>query len=162
MKFIVEESLGKLAKNLRILGYDTTLARSLSTDAIITLANRQSRVFLTRSRKIAKSQKKFSRRLLKSVQSEQQLLELKDMLQYRPELLLTRCLQCNSRLLTTTQTPANLPEYIKSHFQEFHYCPQCQKYYWRGSHYRQMQNKMQQIFMSTAKAEITETEKRQS
>jgi len=151
MKFIVEESLGKLAKSLRMLGYDTSIARSLSTDAIITLANRQRRIFLTRSPKIAKLQKRFSRRLLRSDQTDQQLLELKDILQYRPDQILSRCLQCNKILQTTTQVPTSLPDYIKENFAEFQYCAQCKKYFWQGSHYRQMQNKMQKLFSASQK-----------
>jgi len=65
-KFLLAENLGKLAKWLRFLGYDAALYRKISLDNMIRIANKDNRIILTRSKKVAKNKRKFKRILIKS------------------------------------------------------------------------------------------------
>jgi len=146
MKFLVEESLGRLVKELRILGYDTVIVKSINIDAIITLANRQNRIYLTRSGKQAKLKQQFLRRLIKSVNHIEQLQEIQDLVGYHEENLFSRCLKCNARLEKVKEPQGILPESVLKNQAEFSYCKHCRKDFWKGTHHRDMEKRMQNIF----------------
>ncbi len=148
MKFIVEENLARLAKELRALGYDVVIAKAMSVDAIITQANRQSRIFLTRNNKIAKMKKAFSRKLIKSDVYEKQILELLDYIEFNEDKIFSRCLECNSKLHVRKEADNSVPDYVRDNYQEFMYCGKCKKYYWKGSHYQAMLERLRSIFFN--------------
>ena len=52
MKFLADRMLGKLVKELRMLGYDTVYYRGEGTYPLIKLAREEGRVILTRSTKL--------------------------------------------------------------------------------------------------------------
>jgi uncharacterized protein with PIN domain len=148
MRFIAEENMARLAKELRALGYDVVIAKAMSTDAIITQANRQSRIFLTRNKKIAKMKKKFSRKLITTDISEKQILELSDYIVFAEDKVFTRCLECNEKLQVRKEADNSVPDYVRDNHREFMYCSKCKKYYWKGTHYRTMLEHLRNVFIN--------------
>src|SRR5512139_3461394 len=97
MKFIADRMLGKLAKELRMLGYDTVYYRGEKAYPLIKLAREEGRVILTRNTKL------FPKRpedLIIQVMEVKPSLQLRELLQkkvisLKEGTLFSRCLLCN-------------------------------------------------------------------
>ncbi|MBN1948901.1 MAG: hypothetical protein JW784_04085 [Candidatus Cloacimonetes bacterium] len=146
--FLLSENLNRLARWLRLLGYDAALYRSIDFDNMIRIANRDRRIILTRDRKQATSRKKFNRRLIQTEYHLQQLRELQDLIRFDQEYAFTRCLECNRRLFAISAEKIKdlVPEYTRQQQQGFLYCRQCGRIYWQGDHYRDMKDQLDKIF----------------
>lgn len=146
--FLLSENLNRLARWLRLLGYNAALFRSIDFDNMIRIANRDRRIILTRDRKQAISRKKFKRRLIKTDNHLLQLRELLDLIRFDQAHAFTRCLECNRRLFVISGDKIKdlVPEYTRQQHQEFLYCRQCGRIYWQGDHYRDMKDKLEKLF----------------
>jgi len=139
--FILDVHLGKLAKHLRLLGFDASHANTLTDSRIIEIAQNENRIILTRDTGILKNGKVRWGYWVRSAEPERQLYELAA--QYR--LLdfkkpFTRCLECNGELkpVDMMEISDSLPAMIKKEQREFSRCQKCKKVYWKGSHYRKL------------------------
>jgi uncharacterized protein with PIN domain len=137
MKFAADRMLGKLAKWLRFLGYDTTYSNDLSEDEFLAQVN-EGRTLLTRNtrfkRKVAKDKLVF----IRDNDPKVQLQELISGLRLRPEpkRFFTRCTLCNEVLDPTEGAGVygRVPDYIWTAHDRFSRCNRCGKLYWEGSH----------------------------
>ncbi|MDO9578196.1 MAG: Mut7-C RNAse domain-containing protein [Candidatus Cloacimonadales bacterium] len=147
-KFLLSENLNRLAKWLRLLGYDAAIYKAISTDKMINLANKERRILLTRSNKIAVRKEKFSRILIKSEFHTEQLKEIRSYLVFSREHIFTRCLICNKILFAISRDKVwNLvPEFVLNSIKEYKVCRKCGKIYWPGSHYKNMLEVLRNIF----------------
>ena len=147
-KFLLSENLNRLAKWLRLLGYDAAIYKSISTDKMISLAVKERRIILTRSRKIAARKEKFSRILIRSEFHKQQLIELKDYIGFSEKHLFTRCSECNKKLvaIAADQIRNLIPEVIFASHDEFSICRKCGRIYWPGTHYENIMHELEDIF----------------
>jgi uncharacterized protein with PIN domain len=152
MKFLVDRMLGKLAKGLRMLGYDTIYYRGEDTQPMIQLARQEGRMILTRNTKL-KAKRSEDRILI--VTEDNPFLQLKQLIQkghisFNEETLFSRCLLCNVLLdeVTREEAAGKVPEFIFYQQKTFFRCPQCQKIYWPGSHQEKMQKRMEELFQS--------------
>lgn len=147
-KFILTENLNKLASWLRILGYNTVVARSISFDRIITVAAKERRIVLTRASKQANSKKKFSRILIKEELPLKQLEEISHLLEYDEEKIFTRCLKCNSLLhkISKEHLPNSVPKFVQESLDDFRKCGKCNQVFWQGTHYEDMLVKIKSFF----------------
>ncbi|MBN2461320.1 MAG: hypothetical protein JXB60_06905 [Candidatus Cloacimonetes bacterium] len=148
IKFILTENLNRLAKWLRLLGYDAALYKAISFPNLIRLARKDKRTLLTRSSEQAGSRQHFARRLLKSENHLQQLREIKDLLVYDEELIFSRCLLCNRKLvpITREKIKSRIPEFIYRNQQLFKICRQCGRIFWQGTHTAEMLKTLTYIF----------------
>lgn len=146
-KFLLDENLGKLAKWLRMLGYDCVVYKSISIEKKISLCSKERRIFLTRSNKIAKRKEDFNRILIRSVKYDKQLQEMLHLIELNNEMLFSRCLACNNKLheMQSERIGGLVPEYVKHNFTEFKICRKCGKVFWQGSHYDAMMNKLKNL-----------------
>ena len=153
MKFIADRTLGKLAKELRMLGYDTVYYRGENAYSLIKLAREESRVILTRSTKL--TPKSSEDRIVRVIEDKPslQIRELiqKKVIQLREESLFSRCLLCNVPLneIPREEAEGRVPDFILYQQKEFHRCPQCLRIYWQGSHQDHMQKKIEGLFEQT-------------
>lgn len=144
MRFIVDNNVGKLARALRVLGYDTVFVNPIADDELIALAHREGRIILTRDAGILR------RRVVTSgavravrVESDDwraQLGQIVGELGLTSTPRFTRCLECNAPLVPTTREEAqpHVPPYVYHTQPAFLACPACGRHFWPGTHWRHM------------------------
>lgn len=147
VRFCVDVHLGKLARLLRMLGFDTIYKNNFSKDELLKIARDQSRCVLSKSPYFLKFPD-ITFYQIKSSDSYQQLKEVTDhfhlLHSFTP---FTRCLYCNAILEKKEKAEVNislLPK-TKRHFTEFWQCPSCKKNYWKGSHYERMMKEIEKL-----------------
>ncbi len=142
IRFIADSMLGKLAKWLRILGYDTLYFRDGEDTRLLATARRESRILLTRDTRLIR------RRRLCPILFVHHDRVWDQLRQVARELGLTmgerfgsRCLRCNRSLalLARDQAAGQVPEYVFRHHEVFSRCEGCGRVYWAGSHLRHME-----------------------
>jgi uncharacterized protein with PIN domain len=150
MKFLADRMLGKLAKEIRMLGYDTVYYRGENLYPLIKLAREEGRVILTRNTKLLP---KKPEDCIIQVKEDKPPLQLKELLQkgvisWKEEDLFSRCLLCNTLLdkIPREEVEGNVPDFIFYQQKEFSRCPQCLRIYWKGSHQDHMQKKVDKLF----------------
>lgn len=147
-QFVLDVHLGKLAKLLRLLGFDTCYRNDYADETIAQLAARENRIVLTRDIGLLKHKIIYWGYWLRSQHPPQQLTEI---LAYfnlyhicRP---LTRCLACNGCLYQVEKEDVikELPPNTRLYFNEFFRCPDCRRLFWKGSHYDHMLSEVAKI-----------------
>ena len=138
MRFVCDVMLGKLAKYLRILGFDAVYLRS--GDLLEQYAREDDPpLFLTRRGK-GVTYKKTT--YITSENVWEQVREIKELIKpfINSERILGRCINCN-RLLADVEKESiehRVPEFVFHTYNAFKICPQCQRVYWAGTHTEKM------------------------
>jgi len=137
--FIADCHLGKLAKYLRMMGFDTLYFSSIDDNDLIELAQSESRIILTRDRALHE-RKEAPTFYLQPIDNLEQLKVLQEHFQIKDYQLSSRCLICNTPLekISKNKVQEKLPPKVKHYFNEFEICPTCKRIYWHGDHYRHM------------------------
>jgi uncharacterized protein with PIN domain len=147
--FAAEKTLGKLAKWLRLLGFDTLYEREIAAERFIeTLEN--NRILLTRTQRTKKQLASRKLIFIESDHLEKQLdqvireLELKAA-DTRP---FSICLQCNVLIVAAQKNSVwgRVPDYIFETHNHFQRCPKCGRIYWPGSHTQRSLEKIRTLF----------------
>jgi uncharacterized protein with PIN domain len=144
-KFVADSMLGKLAKWLRVLGYDTHYQRHYSPGVMDELV-KGSRLLLSRRRETVHQYT--GALLLHGNAVGEQIAELKERLHLVPDRSrwFTRCLICNILLgdVQIDTARENVPEYVfYQNISGIKYCPSCGRYYWPGSHRTRMERQLE-------------------
>ncbi len=154
-RFIVDHNVGKLAKWLRVMGYDTLFFNGSNDSRMIATALAERRVILTRDtqimqrRVVTKGQLKAV--LIKSDRPELQMHQVIETLnldcQFRP---FTICLECNQTLVVRSKEQVKdlVPPYVFQTQSQYMECPTCQRIYWRGTHWQAMTERLKQFMKS--------------
>ncbi len=134
MRFLADTMLGKLAKWLRILGYDVLYARDLDDRALLALARAEGRTLLTRDEELARRSRGV---LISSDDWREQLRELSQLVRLERSGLFTRCLECNVPLepVKREEVVDHVSAYLLASQAEFGRCPRCRRIYWKGTHF---------------------------
>jgi hypothetical protein len=130
--------LGRLARWLRLLGYDTLYDRRWDDAELARVAAREQRVLLTRDHALLR--RRIVRRglLVDEDDPDRQLrfvvAELG--LTRDPKRLFTRCLHCNTPVepVAADDVRGEVPPYVLRHCDRFARCPGCGRVYWNGTH----------------------------
>ena len=133
--------LGRLARWLRVLGYDTWYDIAVADAVLVEIAAREDRVLLTRDRHLLKELRPASAHEVRQDDPLQQLRELVLALGLvPPRELFTRCLLDNTPLVPVPPREAEplLPEGVRGLSGAVRRCPACMRLYWDGSHVRRM------------------------
>ena len=140
MKLLADTMLGRLAKWLRMLGYDTMYVVDADSYSVLRSARVEDRLLLTRDRDLT------TRRGVRTLYIESDTLE-----EQLRQVFLTlgpletparpRCSVCNRELhdLPRELAVSRVPPFIHKTHESFKVCPKCQRVYWRGSHWRRIQ-----------------------
>ena len=142
--FIADAMLGRLARWLRILGYDTLYDVSLDDPQLVRIARAQDRILLTRDLGLAR-RRNVRLIVLESETLEGQLAHLRRELGISALAPFTRCPVCNERLepVTTDRAWGQVPSYVFATQDAFRLCPNCNRFYWRGTHWDRMREVME-------------------
>jgi uncharacterized protein with PIN domain len=144
VRFILDTHLGKLARYLRMLGFDTLYDNRINDIDLAKIAGSGGqRIVLTRDVGLLKHKRINHGYFVRATQPRKQLVELLDRFDLRRQVTpFKRCVHCNG-LLEPVQKPAvrgQVPEGIYRKFQVFVRCSCCGQIYWQGSHYERMHN----------------------
>ena len=147
IKFVCDVMLGTLAKWLRILGFDTKYSKDFEDEEILKIAEEENRVVLTRDKLLANKAKKavyINERGLDE-QIKKVLNELK--INVDEGKILTRCILCNVKVekIEKEKVKGKVPPHVFENHNEFWICPNCQRIYWAGTHWQNMEEKIKKI-----------------
>jgi uncharacterized protein len=148
LRFVLDVHLGKLARLLRMSGFDCFYRNDLDDPEIISIAQEQERIVLTRDRGILRNKKVSHGHFVQSTEPKEQLKEIIEVFglrdQFKP---LSRCMVCNGNIgkVDKQQIESLLLPGTRKHFEEFFRCGQCSKIYWKGSHYDKMVSLLKNI-----------------
>jgi uncharacterized protein len=141
-RFVLDVHLGKLARLLRLLGFDTVFDADLSEKELVTIAVNRNRILLSRGVNILKHKTIVHGYWLRSQQPETQLQEVIRYYSLAGEFqIFTRCMVCNGAIVPVAKGKVQdqLPPKTRLYFHEFYQCQHCRRVYWKGSHYERMQ-----------------------
>jgi uncharacterized protein len=149
MKFLADHMLGKLAKDLRVLGFDTKYYHGGDGRGLLEIARREGRIILTRRTK------DFSPATddgVVYIVQDQPSLQMRELI--REEIILrdqatpfSRCLLCNALLtpIDRGEAEGKVPDFVFYSQLEFFACPDCGKIYWKGSHQEHMEKRIEEL-----------------
>lgn len=150
MKFVVDEMMGRLAKWLRILGYDTVYMKDVEDNEVLRVAFRDGRILLTRDAQLLDRIKIPEAYLVKAESSY--LEQLKEVLEHfdlpmDENQIFTRCLQCNVpiHIIEKSKVIGKIPPYVAKSQAEFKICPNCQRIFWPATHYTNTIHKLREM-----------------
>jgi hypothetical protein len=152
MKFIVDSNVGRLARWLRMAGFDTVFINDLDDNRLVRLALSEGRVLLTKDTQILKRRVAAIGRLkvllIESEKIREQLRQVVKTLDLSNEIKpFTLCLECNQPLATREkeQVKELVPPYIFKTQNQYMRCPKCLRIYWRGTHWQRMSRDLEKI-----------------
>ncbi|NOZ12465.1 MAG: hypothetical protein GXO69_02310 [Acidobacteria bacterium] len=134
-RFAVDIMLGKLAKWLRLMGFDTFYSNSAGDSFLTALATGEKRILLTRDRPLAAKMGN-SAYFVHNILLPGQLAEIRaafHLYLFHPR---TRCSICNGILLSISKSEVakKVPPYVFQTQKNFLQCSRCGKIYWNGTH----------------------------
>jgi len=151
-KFIVDCNVGKLAKWLRLMGYDTSFFNGTDDSQLVATALAEGRVILSRDTQIMErrviTSGKLKAILIQSDKPELQIRQVIDALEldsnFRP---FTICLECNQVLEERNKDEVKelVPPYVFKTQSQFMQCPACHRVYWRGTHWQSMTKRLEKF-----------------
>ena len=132
--------LGRLVKWLRVIGQDVTYGQHLAGYGLIRAARAESRLILTRDRRLKQKQPPpFI--FIESDHYREQLRQVIQTCNLKPgRNLFTRCVACNSVLQPRAKETVEkiVPPYVLSTQEKFSWCPACRRVYWPATHHEKM------------------------
>jgi uncharacterized protein with PIN domain len=154
MTFVADCMLGRLAKWLRILGFDVLYFPKAEDPALVEIARREGRVLLTRDTGlIERTAKRENRLFVRSDDWEDQVVQVLDEYglwdEVRPN---TRCIACNLPLRALSRERARnlVTPYVGERASAFAVCSGCDRVFWQGTHYGDMEKKIERLLSRRA------------
>lgn len=154
-KFIVDCNVGKLAKWLRLMGYDSRFFEGSDDSQLVAIAQAEGRVILSRDTQIMKrrviTSGKLKAVLIRNDDPELQIHQVIDALsldsRFRP---FTICLECNQVLVERSKDEVKdlVPPYVFQTQNQYMECPGCHRIYWRGTHWQAMTKTLKKFMKS--------------
>ncbi|MHA1347260.1 MAG: Mut7-C RNAse domain-containing protein [Candidatus Heimdallarchaeaceae archaeon] len=144
-KFYADSMLGKLARFLRFLGYDTLYRSEESVVKMLETSSQNNRIVLSKSSDIVNRCNKLNVKslLIDTNDIGYQLKVLQEIFHLEMSIppLKTRCSVCNNELIEKNkQEIINLiPESTAKYHDHFWQCSNCGKIYWIGSHWKDIE-----------------------
>lgn len=135
-KFLADEMLGRLAKWLRLLGYDTTYVSKIADSELLDLAEVEGRIILTRDTSLILRKRCRSYIFVRSDRWREQLKQVYQEAGLNCESMLTLCTLCNSRLqqVEKESVETRVPPYVYRTQSVFHECKKCGRLFWSATH----------------------------
>ncbi|HXH04514.1 MAG TPA: Mut7-C RNAse domain-containing protein [Candidatus Competibacteraceae bacterium] len=147
-RFVLDVHLGKLARYLRFLGFDTRYRNDYHDVEIVRIARAERRIVLTRDLGILKHNAVTHGAFLHATNPRQQLAEVLTRFDlWRQVRMFSRCSHCNGLIVRTrrTELAEHLPGAILERYRAFYRCADCGQVYWEGSHYDRMNQWVQEL-----------------
>ena len=147
-KFVADGHLGKLVRDLRLLGLDVIYDPATEDRQLLSIATTENRALLTRDRRL----------LMHAILQHGYYLRSQDPLEQTLEVLrrfdlgaalapFTRCLRCNAPLerVEKSEVTEQLEPLTKIYYEQFRRCTGCGRIYWPGSHFDKLRARIEGI-----------------
>ena len=147
-RFAVDVNVGRLAKWLRVIGYDAIFVPDVDDTELLRIAGEQSRIVLTRDRYIMERRSvrtgQVKAVLVQSDDFREQMQQVTEILRLGFQNGFSLCIECNVALegIGKQSVRDRVPPFVYSTQDQFLVCPACQKLYWRGTHWRNMRREL--------------------
>jgi len=141
VRFVLDGHLGKLARHLRLLGFDARYANDPTDVDLVAISNSERRVLLTRDVGLLKRGSVTHGCFVQSTDPREQVREILSRFQLADRIdPYTRCLACNGSLepIDKQDVADRLPPKTRELYDEFKSCTTCRKVYWRGAHHQRL------------------------
>jgi hypothetical protein len=152
IRFIADNNVGKLARWLRLIGYDTLLFKQKDDARMIKTALSDERVVLTKDTQFMKrrlvTNGQLKAILIKKDAPKNQIQEVVKNLNldyhFNP---FSFCLECNQTLISRTKEEVHsvVPPHVFETQTQYTECPACHRIYWQGTHWQAMVKKLQDL-----------------
>lgn len=154
-RFAVDRMLGRLARWLRVLGFDASYRKELPGEHLLTLAAREERIVVTRDARLRDPRGRARVIRVTSADFRDQLRELDRVLPLggvdtRPQ----RCVECNEAVLPLApgEVPESVPEYVRTTQTDFRRCPRCRRVFWPATHRARMDSEIAALQLTPPEA----------
>lgn len=156
-RFLADAHLGKLARHLRMLGFDARFENDLGDRELVRIAADEGRILLTGDRALL-MHKEVGRGCY--LQTGTPLTQLEYLITrmdlcrlIRP---FTRCMECNGMVIEVAkgEVSAKLPERVAALQERFWRCEGCGHIYWQGNHYREMEALIKRLCDSSLNTKV--------
>jgi uncharacterized protein with PIN domain len=147
-KFVADGHLGKLVRDLRLLGLDVVYDRAAEDRQLLETAKIDNRALLTRDRRLLMHAVVRHGYYLRSQNPLAQTLEVLRRFHLSPSLApFTRCLLCNAALepVEKAQVLDQLEPLTKIYYERFRRCRGCGQIYWQGSHFDKLRARVEEV-----------------
>lgn len=151
LKFIADDHLGKLARYIRIIGFDCLYFNEIDDKELMEISEREGRIIVTRDWNLYRFVPTQRYLHIKSQRAWDQLKEVCDHFKINPfERSFERCIVCNSLLVRVDKerVKSRVPPKSYQWKDEFYECEGCRRVYWAGTHHEAMLKSIRQAFSS--------------
>ncbi|MFH2054513.1 MAG: Mut7-C RNAse domain-containing protein [bacterium] len=149
MKFVLDNTVGKLARLLRMAGFDTAYVAEDAISRVIAISREQERMIVSRNSRYEELTLVAAFHHVESDMPAEQLFALLSRLalDLEEDRFLSRCLECNEPLekVNKQEVAGHVWPYVWKTQNEFRRCPGCARIYWRATHVEAMQEKLMRI-----------------
>jgi uncharacterized protein with PIN domain len=147
-EFVADGHLGKLARDLRLLGFDVAYDRDADDRQLLAIMRESNRALLTRDRRLlmhAIVQHGYYLRSQNPINQTIEVLRRFDL--FSAIAPFKRCLRCNAPLeeVKKNEVIQRLEPLTKIYYEEFRRCMGCGQIYWAGSHFSKLQERLEEI-----------------
>ena len=147
-RFVLDGHLGRLAKLLRLLGFDALYRNDYGDAEFARVSRDERRILLTRDRDVLKRSQVTHGYYVRETLPRRQAVEVLRRFDLRRSIQpFTRCARCNGLLRPAAKAEVfdRLEPKTKIYYHEFHQCGDCGQVYWRGSHFEPIQRLVEDI-----------------
>lgn len=147
-RFVLDCHLGKLSRLLRMLGFDSLYRPDFEDTEIVEASTVEHRVILTRDVELLKANVVTHGYWVRSVSPNQQVGEVLERFDLYTRICpFRRCMVCNCQIERAEKSAVieELPAKVREKHDEFYRCTGCRKVYWKGSHYQDMMDLIQNL-----------------
>lgn len=148
IRFVADAHLGRLARYLRLLGFDTLFENDPGDAELVRISVEEHRILLSRDRRLLERRSLTHGLRIPATRPREQLAYLVDRLAlfglFKP---FTRCTVCNGKLSSVAREAlgVQVPARVRAAFDSFLRCSGCGRVYWQGSHYERLRNLVEQL-----------------
>jgi uncharacterized protein with PIN domain len=148
VRFVTDGHLGRLTRNLRLLGFNVAYCQDADDRQLLEVMVRENRALLTRDRRLLMHAVVQHGYWPRSQNADEQTIEVVRRFDLS-ELIapFTRCLRCNGPLEAAAKADiiGKLEPLTKIYYDQFRRCPDCKQIYWSGSHFPKLQRRVEEI-----------------
>ena len=145
LRFVADRMLGRLAKWLRILGYDTVYTSTMTKEEAVRIAKKEGRLLITRDTHIS-AEGLPGLVFIVEDRFRDQVVEIVRKLKLDPpeDQIFRLCTVCNALLndVSLDEVRQEVPEFVQKTQTKFLRCPECRRVYWGGTHRRNMREEV--------------------